>query len=277
MTTSQPATRLRVVLLVAALSALALGVSAARAAAYPSSMDGLGDSITRAYNTCPFAFTDCTENSWSTGTSTKVDSYYARLLALNSAIKGRNYNDAVSGAKMSELKKQASNAVSRKVELVTILMGSNDACTSSLSTMTSVSTYQSEYEEALKTLTSGLPNVQIKVLSVPNAYMLWELFHTNSSAVNTWNNLKICQSLLANPTSTAASDEERRLAVHQREEEFDSVLQSGCAQYSQCQFDGDAGFNTKFSTNDVSTRDYFHPSVEGQALLAATAWKAVGY
>ncbi len=267
--------RMALLALLAALLAISsLGLASARATTYPNSMDALGDSITRAFNTCSFPFTDCPENSWATGTNSKVESYYLRLLALNPGISGHNYNDAVSGAKMTELNGQAEKAVSRKVELVGILMGANDACTSSLSTMTPVATYQSQFETAMKTLNTGVPGAQINVGSLANVYRLWEIFHTNSSAVNTWNSLKICQSLLANPTSLAKEDEERRLKVRQREEEYNSVLQSVCAKYTRCKFDNDAGFKTVFNTNDVSTRDYFHPSVEGQALIASVAWAA---
>lgn len=277
MTSYRITARVRVAVLATVLAIVSIGVASANASAAPNSMDALGDSITRAFNTCSFPFIDCPENSWATGTSSKVDSYYLRLLAVNPAISGHNYNDAVSGAKMVELNAQAEKAVSRNVELVGVLMGANDACTSSVSTMTSVATYQSEFEQAMNTLTSGLPAAQIHIGSLPNVYRLWEIFHTNSSAVNTWNSLKICQSLLANPTSTATADEERRVQVRKRVEEFDSVLQSVCAKYTQCKYDNGAGFKTQFATNDVSTRDYFHPSVEGQALIANIAWTAFPY
>ncbi len=264
-------------MLCAVLAVASLGVASAQASTYPNSMDALGDSITRAFNTCSFPFIDCPENSWATGTNKTVDSYYLRLLALNPGISGHNYNDAVSGAKMAELNGQAEKAVSRKVELVGILMGANDACTSSISTMTSVANYQSQFEAAMKTLTTGVPGAAIHVGSLPNVYRLWEIFHTNSSAVNTWNSLKICQSLLANPTSLAKEDEERRLQVKTREEQFDSALASVCAKYTQCKYDEGAGFKTVFNTNDVSTRDYFHPSIEGQTLIAKEAWEAFPY
>lgn len=272
MTAYRMSTRARVAVLATVLAIVSIGVASANANAAPNSMDALGDSITRAFNTCSFPFIDCPENSWATGTSSKVDSYYLRLLAVNPGISGHNYNDAVSGAKMVELNGQAEKAVSRHVELVGVLMGANDACTSSLSTMTSVAAYRSEFEQAMNTLTRGLPTAQINIGSLPNVYRLWEIFHNNSSADNTWNSLKICQSLLANPTSTAKADEERRIQVRQRVEEFDSVLQSVCAKYTQCKYDNGAGFKTQFATNDVSTRDYFHPSVEGQALVASIAW-----
>jgi hypothetical protein len=33
-------------------------------------------------------------------------------------------------------------------------------------------------------------------------------------------------------------------------------------------------FNTAFSSSDVSTVDYFHPSVQGQDKLASVTWAA---
>jgi hypothetical protein len=137
-----------------------------------------------------------------------------------------------------------------------------------------VANYKSQFESAMNTLTTGLPSAQIDIGSLPNVYRLWEIFHTNSTAVKTWNSLKICQSLLANPTSLAKADEERRLQVKTREEEFDSALQTACAKYTQCKYDNGLGFKTVFNTNDVGTRDYFHPSIEGQALIASVAWEA---
>lgn len=267
-------TRASLAVLCMGLAAASLGVASAPASAYPNSMDALGDSITRAFNTCSFPFTDCPENSWATGTNKTVNSYYLRLLALNPGISGHNNNDAVSGAKMTELNGQAEKAVSRKVELVGVLMGANDACTSSIATMTSVASYQSQFETAMKTLTTGIPSAQVNIGSLPNVYRLWEIFHTNSTAVKTWNSLKICQSLLANPTSLAKADEERRLQVKAREEEYDSALKSVCAKYTQCKYDNGAGFKTVFNTSDVSTRDYFHPSIEGQTKIAKIAWEA---
>lgn len=266
--------------LLCALALCAIGASsaqAARAATYPSSMDALGDSITRAFNTCSFPFTDCTQNSWATGTNSTVNSFYLRLLKLNSAIKGNNFNDAVSGAKMNSLNTQAQNAVSRGAQLVTIDMGSNDACTSSISTMTPTSTYQSEFQQAMNTLTSGLPNAAIRVGSLPNAYQLWVLFHNNTSAQRAWSSFGICQSLLANPTSTAQADVDRRAQFQQQEQAYNSVLQTVCAQYAQCKYDGGAGYGVQFQAGDVSTNDYFHPSIAGQALIASTEWPVLGF
>jgi len=73
---------------------------------YPNSMASLGDSITRAFNTGGVPFTDAPGNSWSTGTRTFVQSHYVRILAAEPAILERDFNDAESGAKVSELEAQ---------------------------------------------------------------------------------------------------------------------------------------------------------------------------
>jgi lysophospholipase L1-like esterase len=262
-------------LVAAACAALALvasttGVGAAKTQP-PKSMAGLGDSITRAFNACGFFF-DCTVRSWSTGTDSAVNSHYLRLLAIQPKIAGRNFNDARSGARMSDLNGQALSAVAQRVEYVTILMGANDACTSSVSTMTTTATFQAQFQQALQTLHTGLPAASIFVASVPNAYRLWEVGHTNPEAVAKWTALSICQSLLANPTSTAPADEARRQQVLNQIKAYNTVLGSMCGQVARCKFDGGAVFNYQFDLNLVSTWDYFHPNRAGQAVLASVTW-----
>ena len=79
----------------------------------------------------------------------------------------------------------------------------------------------------------------------------------------------ICQSLL----STARTDADRQL-VRQRNIAFNQVLADECATYSRCRFDGNAVFETESTRSDVSTLDYFHPSLTGQARLASITWGA---
>jgi lysophospholipase L1-like esterase len=250
--------------------------SVAGAASYPSSMASTGDSITRAFNTSWFPYIDNPSASWSTGTSTTVNSHYTRLLKLNPAIKGHNLNDAKSGAKMVDLAGQMQTAVGQKVQYVTALMGGNDLCTATVDTMTSVDSFRSQFTAAMNTITAGLPAANVYVVSIPNVYHLWELYKDSSSARNAWASFKVCQSLLANPLSTATADAARREAVRQRNIAFNTVLSEVCAAYAQCRFDGNAVFNTVFAASDVSTRDYFHPTISGQAKLASVSW-AAGY
>jgi hypothetical protein len=260
----------------AALALMLVPVAAADVAhiGYPSSMASTGDSITRAFNTCAFPFVDCPRNSWSTGSSSTVNSHYRRILAANPAILGRNFNDAKTGARMNALNGQVTTVVSQGVEYVTILMGANDVCTSSVSTMTPTATLEAQLQTAAQTLSAGLPNARIYVASIPNVYHLWEILHTNLSAVLTWSLGGICQSLLANPMSTAPADVARRQQVYDRTVADNAAIARVCAQFVHCRFDGNAAFNLQFVPADVSTRDYFHPSVSGQAKAAATTWAA---
>ncbi|MGH3649001.1 MAG: SGNH/GDSL hydrolase family protein [Micromonosporaceae bacterium] len=268
--------RLSSVVVLAVVLALTGGAAYATGTteAPPNSMAGLGDSITRAFNACGWYF-DCTSRSWSTGSYSTVNSHYRRILAKNPAIYGKNHNDARSGAKMTDLAGQAGTAAGQGVEYVTIEMGANDACTSSESTMTAVATYRSQLDAALARLKSGLPNAKVFIASVPDIKRLWYIGKDNSDAVSTWNGFGICQSMLANPRSTAQADEDRRNRVRQRVIDFNTQLAQACTNYgANCRFDGNAVFNYPFVLSQVSTWDYFHPNVSGQAVLASTSYAA---
>jgi lysophospholipase L1-like esterase len=240
----------------------------------PSSIASMGDSITRGFNACGF-YVDCPSRSFSTGTTTSINSHYTRILAKNPAISGHNFNDARSGAKAVDMNGQAGTVVGQHAAYVTILIGANDACTSSESTMTSVAAFRSSIDAALGTLKSGLPNAKVAVLSIPNVWQLWNVGKGSSSARSTWALFGICQSLLANPTSTAQADIDRRARVRQRVVDFNTQLAQACAAYgANCDFDDNAIFNYNFLLSQVSTWDYFHPNASGQAVLAGVSYAA---
>jgi lysophospholipase L1-like esterase len=247
------------------------GSAAAATPALPNSMASTGDSITRAYDSTASGcfLSDCPQYSWSTGYNTTVDSQYQRILAANSAISGHEYNDAKTGAQMSALDGQLKSAASQGVQYATVLMGANDVCTSSISTMTPTATFQSEFQTALSDFFAADPTADVFVSSIPNIYQLWQLLHSNSTAEFTWSSFKICQSMLS-PSNT----DTQRQQVLSQEEADNSALQTVCAQYANCRWDNLATFNTSFATKDVSTVDYFHPSLTGQNLLASVTWGA---
>jgi hypothetical protein len=264
----------RLTLAVVLVSALA-AVPAALGTPPPNSMASTGDSITRAFNTGGFPYIDAPVNSWSTGSSATVNSHYRRLVALNPAIAGRAFNDAATGADMADLNGQAQRAALQGVEYVTVLMGANDVCASSEAAMTPVATFRTQFQTAMQTLT-GLPGARIYVLSIPDVYRLWEVYRTSVTAWLVWSSAGICQSLLANPWSYSSADVARRARVRQRNVEYNTQLAEVCSAFMTCRFDDNAIFNTAFVRSDVTTRDYFHPSLAGQAKLAAVSW-AAGY
>jgi lysophospholipase L1-like esterase len=170
---------------------------------------------------------------------------------------------------MADAPGQAQAAVNQGARYVTILMGANDVCTSSRSTMTSVSDFQAHFVSTMSILPSGLPSGKhVFVSSIPNIYRLWDIFKGNLTAQLVWSAARICQSMLS-PMNTEAD----RQAVLAREEAFNTILHDVCSQYAFCRFDDYAVFNYTFTTRDVSKLDYFHPSLGGQAKLASVTWE----
>jgi lysophospholipase L1-like esterase len=244
----------------------------------PSTMDALGGSFTRGFNTdCPQAFTDCPENSWATGSNPAVDSVYLRLATLNPRLEGNSSNDAESGSTMADLQAQAQSAVRRRAELVLIATGTNDACGGRTGTMTEVPAFRDQFTQAMDTLVRGLPGARIHVLSIPDIYQRWENFHTIAAAVKAWRSIPFCPTLLTHPISHAPADVERRAAVRARVGEFNNVLSHVCAQHAQCTSDEGAAFHAPVTPALFSPHDYWHPNVAGQAALASLEWTALAY
>ena len=198
---------------------------------YPNSLAATGDSITRAYNTGTLPFSDAPGNSWSTGTRASVESHYVRIRVAQPTIFGRNYNQAVSGAKMAGLASQMQQVNDRGVAYVTILMGANDLCTRTVAAMTSVADFRSQFERAMAALSAGSPRARIYVVSIPDVFRLWAILKDNVLARAAWRTLGICQSLLWRPRSTDSSDVMRRMTVRQRNIEFNVQLAVVCATY----------------------------------------------
>ena len=268
--------KLRKLLAVVAVAAVLLGLGVApagpaqAAVERPARMASLGDSITRGFNACGWFF-DCTGRSWSTGSDSAINSHYRRLAAARSLTA---YNDSKTGAKAAALPAQASSAVSQGAKYATVLIGANDACTSSVSTMTSVDSYRASIRSGLQTLANGGVTT-VFVASVPDIYQLWQVGKGSSSARTAWAVYGICQSMLRSPTSTQQADVARRAQVRQRVVDYNTVLAQECAAVTGCVFDGNAVFGYQFSLGQLSTWDYFHPNTSGQAALASVTWSRV--
>jgi lysophospholipase L1-like esterase len=145
------------------------------------------------------SYRDHPGQSWSTGGTwyDGISSHYERIKRRNSAITGHAHNNAVTGAKMSAAAKQASAATAQHAAYVTVLLGANDLCTSSPSTMTSPDTFKTQFNQAMATLKQQLPDARIFVSSIPDIYQLWKVLHTNRVARTVWATAHICPSMLA--------------------------------------------------------------------------------
>lgn len=267
--------RAALALIVAVVSTLAVvgqGSAARAASVLPDKMAAAGDSITRAFDVnWSNALRDAPRYSWSTGYDTAVASHYRRLLAVQPAINGRAYNDAVTGAKSGDLARQLTSAATQQADYVTVEIGANDVCTSTAGSMTPVTTFESNVRSGLAAYTAGKPDGKVLLASIPNVYQLWSLFRYDVTARSTWESFGICQSMLDIWASSTT-----RQTVLNREKAFNDVLARVCAEFVQCEWDGYAVFNYAFTRGDVSTVDYFHPSVTGQNRLAAITC-AAGY
>jgi lysophospholipase L1-like esterase len=260
-------------LILAAITAAAAACASGCAVAptgppLPNSMASTGDSITRAYDIdWLHLLADSPQYSWSTGYTGGVTSQYQRILALNPAISGHEYNDAKTGAKMADLDGQVLAAATQGVQYLTVEMGANDLC--SKTGMTPTATFQAQFDQALSDFTASNPTAKISVSSIPNIYQLWSVQRNNPAAQATWKAFGICQSMLSS-TNTEA---QRQLVVSQ-ESADNKVLQTDCAARPSCRFDNYATYNFSFPAADVSTVDYFHPNLAGQNDLARISWGA---
>jgi lysophospholipase L1-like esterase len=238
----------------------------------PNSIAAIGDSISQAFDDCCY-YGNHPQDSWSTGWAypgNGIDSHYARILAANPAIAGNLYDDAVAGAKVADIATQAQEAVTQHAKYVTILIGANDVCTSSVATMTPTATFQSEFQKTMNTLMVGLPKgTPIFVSSIPNIYRLWSVLHTNPIAQVVWYVAHICQSLLS-PFNTPAN----RHTVLTQVIADNRALAQVCHHTPNCKWDKYATFDYPFQASQVSTLDYFHPNLHGQAALATETWAA---
>jgi hypothetical protein len=126
----------------------------------------------------------------------------------------------------------------------------------------------------MATITGARPNVVVFVSSIPNVYQLWSLLHTNGTARLAWSLYGVCQDMLGSSLT-----ETQRQAVLAQLQADNAALASLCTgKYAaNCAWDGGATFNYKFTASQISTVDYFHPSIAGQATLASIAWTAGPY
>ncbi|MFG2709298.1 SGNH/GDSL hydrolase family protein [Streptomyces goshikiensis] len=238
----------------------------------PTSIAAVGDSITRGFDACS-VLADCPEVSWATGDDPEVDSLATRLLGAAEA-PSRSWNYAVTGSRMADLPGQLAAAAEHKPDLVTVMVGSNDACRPTASSMTPVADFRAGFERALAGLRAASPGSQVYVSSVPDLQRLWEQGKDSPMVRQIWK-LGICQSMLADPLSVIAGSTARREQVRARVVEYNEVLREVCAKDELCRYDGGAVFQYPFAADQLSRWDWFHPGKDGQARLAELAHRQV--
>ncbi|MET4926545.1 GDSL-type esterase/lipase family protein [Streptomyces sp. PSRA5] len=238
----------------------------------PTSLAAVGDSITRGFDACGI-LSDCPEASWATGTDNGVRSLAMRLLG-EPGVADRSWNYARSGAAVGELPAQMGKVAGHKPDLVTVMMGANDACKDEANLMTPVDEFRTSFEESMRRLRAGAPKTQVYVASVPDLKRLWSEGKDNPLGRQIWK-LGICSSMLGDSQDMGAEATERRSTVQARVVAYNKVLKDVCAKDLRCRYDGGAVFDFRFTGDQLSTWDWFHPSKNGQGKLADIAYRNV--
>lgn len=237
----------------------------------PKVMVSTGDSIARGFDACGL-LTDCTQVSYATGNSPSSGSIYRHLLATDPGL--TEQNDAEVGARASDLYSQMSLAIWQRADIVTVLVGGNDACADTVGDMTSVSDFRNSIQQAFGLFFSSRPGARIVLSSIPDLYRVWQVAHTNARARAIWQAAAVCPTMLANPTSMAKADQLRRVLVTLQIQKYNGALAAVCKAYRGCRWDGGALGRYQFTLSDLSKYDYFHPAPQGHRALGALSWTA---
>ena len=221
----------------------------------------------------------------------------------NNADRDPVFNHAVSGAVMADFAAQASGIVAAAefstspdtASMITILLGSNDVCASSLDAMTDPIAFENQYRAGLDFLAEFTETqyAYIHVSSIPAIYWLW-----NAKRTNTWCRIFAwpfvpCGNLLDNPADDCESSESRldpdtiyegdgencirRKTFHAKIRDiYNPILRDVLHEYK------DNGklpnayfidvFDVQFDDIQVNGGDCFHPSEAGHTLLARKEW-----
>jgi lysophospholipase L1-like esterase len=220
----------------------------------------------------------------------------------NNATRDPSINQAVSGAVMADFADQAQDVADamgavepHTADMVSILLGNNDVCASSLDTMTDPDLFEQQYRAGLTVLASSpfTATINLQISSIPAIYWLWDAKRTDFwCRVFAWPFVP-CENLLSGAaddcvSSASAQDPDvvytgdgpncqRRKEFHARiRDVYNPILRDVLAEY---QVGGDLPnaeyvdiYDVRFESRHVNGGDCFHPSKEGHALMSGEQW-----
>ena len=255
--------------------------------ALPAMLATIGDSYTQAWSVSPAYKKDHPGYSWAVG-NVKGDHVFSlreRFEALGDNV--AVVDAATSGKKMSDAARQATEIVAAARSLapgatvfVTFELGTNDLCDTPT---TDPATFETQLRAAVDILRSGLPSgSEILMLSVPDFSHFYAITQANAEArtiLSEAAHAQTCAPFLGWDSPLTIGAARQLLAT------YDATLGQVCGEIEAT--DGQAGklhclsneallSEKDFTIKDLSTVDYFHPSLSGQAKMAASAW-AAGY
>lgn len=232
----------------------------------------IGDSITLGTNACG-AEGSCESESWATGDDPVVESLRDRVAAQNRGAEVEAL--ARSGARMGSAAAALEPIVATEPDLAIVVLGANDACGRTIADMTPVDDFAAALRAVLDALAASPGSPAILVMSVPDLESVWEELSRNPSALSAWSANPACQSLFADAHSELPDADAGRAEVTQRIAEYNAAIAEQCGAVAGCSTDAGLLNAHRFTSDEISTVDYFHPSITGQATISAIVWDAL--
>lgn len=271
------------------LLALSAGCAAGPAPAQPVELDEvvvpesladvgtlgvLGDSVSLGVNSCGEPG-QCAAASWASGDDPAVASVAMRIATSDRGVFPEIINSAKDGGTLADALELSGEVIAAQPDLVLLLLGGNDVCKRDVDSMTSVEDFRTDYTQLLQRISTGAPDARILALSIPDLYQLWEIGHDQIAATSVWNESPSCANLLGDAQATDAASVQRRETVAQHNADLNTVIAEVCTADVACTHDGGAVFAYQFSPQEISSIDFFHPSVTGESVIAEIAWNAL--
>ena len=260
--------------------------STAVGAPLPALLAAIGDSYTQAWSVSPNYLYDHIQFSWAIGTD-KNDGVFSLLERFRALGASPTVVDAAtSGKKMDDAQRQADLVVAAarmlapgKTAYVTFELGTNDLCPSPYP-MTDPADYQTQLQTAIATLRAGLPaGSRILMLSIPDFPHFHDITDASPAAKA---KLALPPSDQCTPYLGTNGPSDRSTAdVYLAQ--YDASLKAACDDINahegttgrlHCTYNAALLADSDFTIKNLSTVDYFHPSLSGQAKMAADAWRA---
>ncbi len=251
----------------------------------PALVGAIGDSYSQAYSVAPAYPRDHPQFSWVIGTAKndRVFSLVERFRALGGA--PSLVDAATSGTKMNDAPRQATEVVAAarklapgQVAYVTFELGTNDLCADP---KTDPAAFEADLRWAVSILRTGLPaGSRILMLSVPDFSHLRDITQADPKARASLalpQNSRRCAPFLGDDSPATPVQAETYLRL------YDASLARVCGEVATtdaatgklfCTYNQSRLSLADFTIGDLSTVDYFHPSLTGQARIAAAAWAA---
>lgn len=249
---------------------------AAATAAYPNAIAVLGgDDPTGYASNTKHPFQEARGNSWATGTNPAVRSIYSRLLAVNTAIRGRSFNFASRGATVKDLASQVRKALllKTKPELVLVQIMDNDVRCDGHDDPTRFAAYRETVKAALERLASGLPQARILFVSA------WGTIDSYVKAVSSFDlGTRLTHagkwqcSIFAPRTGKVVP--EHVAYIKRMTNGYHAAFAAACKEVPTCRYDGGAARRIVIAPADLAHR-WEHLSLQGLAKLAAVEWRVL--